>query len=153
MLSRLPVKHVLLGVALILFLASLVNETLIYAQDSSFLVGLVCLLFGMDYLAWYANPLLAIAGCLMLGNQPRSSFAASLAALALACSAFAIAEIPRNEAGTMAQVIGYGAGFWLWLSSITTLAAAAVYCALRERQAISNQIPLAVDRPMAGEPG
>ena len=127
--------------AIILFVLSLGFCTLLYADDSSFLVGLGCLLFGMSYPAWYANPFLFFSGCLLREKKPGWALASSVIATALILTTFSIAQIERNEAGHLAPVIGYGLGFYLWLGcSLVLLATSLVCLAKPEPSATSPEV-------------
>jgi len=111
-----------LGLSLSLFIASLWFKTLILGKgDSSFLFGLICLLFGFSYLPWFANPLFVLGVIFLLLKRFWLAVAASVLAAILATTTLLIREAPYNEAGHMASVIGYGLGFYLWLASISVL--------------------------------
>ena len=113
--------------AAVLFLSSLGFNTLILSQgDSSFLIGFVCLLFGFSYVAWFANPLLLLSVVLLLLNRSGMALATSAASVILATTTFLIHKAPFNEAGHMADVVGYGPGFYLWLASISAILLASV---------------------------
>ena len=108
--------------AAVLFLGSLGFKTLILSQgDSSFLMGFVCLLFGFSYVAWYANPLVLLSIILLSLNRSGMAVATSIASLILAATTFLIQKVPYNEAGHMANVVGYGLGFYLWIASISVV--------------------------------
>ena len=108
--------------AAVLFLSSLGFNTLLLSHgDSSFLMGFVCLLFGFSYLAWFANPLFLVSIVLLSLNRLRMALAASTASLILAATTFLIQKVPYNEAGHMANVVGYGLGFYLWIASMSVL--------------------------------
>ena len=105
--------------AAVLFLSSLGFNTLILSQgDSSFLIGFVCLLFGFSYVAWFANPLFLLSVVLLLLNRSGMALATSAASVILATTTFLIHKAPFNEAGHMADVVGYGPGFYLWIASM-----------------------------------
>jgi hypothetical protein len=114
--------------AIVLFILSLGFSTLLYAEDSSFLVGLACLLFGLSYPAWWANPFLFFAGCLLKERKPAWALANAAIATVLILSTFTITHIERNEAGTLAPVIGYGLGFFLWLGCGLVLLSTSLVC-------------------------
>jgi len=124
--SRVRVAGIVLASALFLF--SLGGNTLIYAEDSSFLLGIICLLFGQGYLPWYANLFIVFSGLFLFGQKPTWAAGAALISTALALTTLSIQEIERNEAGTMATVTGYGAGFYLWLGSNVVLLMTSLYC-------------------------
>src|SRR6266480_3199826 len=114
-------------IATLLFLASLGFNTLMLSRgDSSFLLGFVCLLFGFSYVAWYANPLFLLAIIFLLLKRPGIAVATSAASLILAVTTLLIRKAPFNEAGHMADVVGYGPGFYLWLASISAILLASV---------------------------
>jgi len=111
-----------LGLSISLFIASLGFKTLILSKgDSSFLPGWVCLLLGFEYLAWFANPLFMFGIVFLLLKRFSLALAASALSAILATTTFFIREAEYNEAGHTASVVGYGAGFYLWLSSISVL--------------------------------
>ena len=102
-----------------LFLSSFGFKTLLLSQgDSSFLLGFVCLLFGFSYLAWFANPLFLVSIVLLSLNRSDMALATSTASVILAATTFLIRNVSFNEAGHMANVVGYGLGFYLWIASM-----------------------------------
>jgi hypothetical protein len=119
-----------LVVAFTAFFVSLGCNTLLYGEDSSFTVGLACLLFGMSYPAWYSNLFLFLAGVSLRQKQFWAAVGCAVVALSLALSALLIHEIPRNEAGMLAPVIGYGIGYYLWVACGLVLLAAGLGCAV-----------------------
>jgi len=84
------------------------------------------LLFGFSYVAWFANPLLLLSVVLLLLNRSGMALATSAASVILATTTFLIHKAPFNEAGHMADVVGYGPGFYLWLASISAILLASV---------------------------
>jgi hypothetical protein len=108
--------------ATVLFLLSLGFNTLKLSQgDSSFLLGFVCLLFGFEYLAWLANPFFLVSIILLSLNRSRVALATSTVSVILAATTFLIQKAPFNEAGHMANVVGYGPGFYLWIASMSVI--------------------------------
>jgi hypothetical protein len=108
--------------AALLFLSSLGLKTLILSHgDSSFLMGFVCLLLGFSYLAWYANPLFLVSIILLSLNRSGMAVATSTASAILAGTTFLIQKVPYNEAGHMADIVGYGLGFYLWIASMSVI--------------------------------
>lgn len=120
------------------FAVSLGCNTLLYGDDSGFTVGLACLLFGMSYPAWYANLFLFLAGASLRQKQFWGAVGCAIVATGLSLSALLIQEVPKNEAGMLAPVIGYGAGFYLWVACGVVLLAAGIACSLINRK--SNSI-------------
>jgi hypothetical protein len=115
--------------AAVLFLSSLGLNTLILSQgDSSFLIGFVCLLFGFSYVAWFANPLFLLSVVLLLLNRSGMALATSAASVIPATTTFLIHKAPFNEAEHMADVVGYGPGFYLWIASISVMFVTSVLC-------------------------
>lgn len=119
------------------FVVSLGCNTLLYGADSGFTVGLACLLFGMSYPAWYANLFLFLASVSLRQKQFSGAAGCAIVATGLSLSALLIQEIPQNEAGMLAPVIGYGAGFYLWVTSSLVLLTAGIACSLINRKSDS----------------
>ena len=76
---------------------------------------------GFSYLAWFANPLLLASIILLSLNRSRMALATSTASLILAATTFLIQKASFNEAGHMANVVGYGLGFYLWIASMSAI--------------------------------
>lgn len=116
--------------AAVLFLSSLGLKTLLLSHgDSSFLPGFVCLLFGFSYVAWFANPLFVASIILLSINRSGMALATSTASVILAATTFSIQKAPFNEAGHMANVVGYGLGFYLWIASMCGIVLTSVFSA------------------------
>jgi hypothetical protein len=126
-----------------LFIASLGFKTLILSKaDSSFLFGLICLLFGFSYLPWFANPLFVLGVIFLLLKRFSLAVTASALSAILATTTLFIREAPYNEAGHMASVIGYGAGFYLWLAGICVLLLTSLLATfLRTRNLTTSPLP------------
>jgi hypothetical protein len=54
-------------------------------------------------------------------NRSRMALATSTASLILAATTFLIQKAPFNEAGQMANVVGYGLSFYLWIASLSAI--------------------------------
>ena len=133
------VRTASLILASVLFVLSLGCSTLIYADDSSFLIGLACLLFGLSYPAWWANPFLFFTSCLLRENKPAWAVANATTAIVLMLTTLSITQVEKNEAGHLAPVLGYGLGFYLWLACGLTLLAAALLCLGANKSASAPQ--------------
>ena len=71
---------------------------------------------------WFANPLLALA--ILCHRRFRwLALVCGLAALYLALSSLGVARLPDNHSYDFQNVVGFGAGFYLWLAAIV------VFCA------------------------
>jgi hypothetical protein len=94
---------------------------------SGFLPGFVCLVFGAfaGQPAWFANPLYFAAVIALMKKKNYITIFFSCFALAAAAATVSIKQIPKNEAGDMTAVVGYGPGFYLWVSSMLVVLVAA----------------------------
>jgi hypothetical protein len=54
-------------------------------------------------------------------NRSVWALTASTASVILAATTFLIQKVPYNEAGHMANVVGYGLGFYLWIASMSVI--------------------------------
>ncbi len=85
-----------------------------------FLIGWMGMIDGK--IAWYANPALFAGWRITQRLETRPiSLLYPLVSLGLSASFLAHDEIMVNEGGGRAPIVGYGAGYWLWLSSIGVL--------------------------------
>lgn len=110
-------------------------------------LGLFALLDGEVYaLGWLANPLFLLATLSPLIRTRRLGLMAGLAASGLALASFTVRELTVNEAGHTRAVVGYGPGFWLWLTAIGLSALAPVILpAEGPRDAEESATPLVFD--------
>jgi hypothetical protein len=128
-----------LDLSVSLFIASLGFKTLILSKgDSSFLPGWICLLLGFEYLPWFANPVFVLGVIFLLLKRFSLALAASALSAILAITTLCIREAPYNEAGHTASVIGYGAGFYLWLASISVLLLTSLLATLVTRKHLTT---------------
>lgn len=67
--------------------------------------------------AWLANPALFFSWILMLRNKCAASLRAAIVAFLLMVSFLFQSTVISSEAPTYSRIIGYGVGFWLWISS------------------------------------
>ncbi|SFG01640.1 protein kinase family protein [Pontibacter chinhatensis] len=86
--------------------------------------------------SWLANPALLIAW-LTYKESRTTSHVFSILSLALMLSFLMFDEVIDNEAGHYNKIVGYQAGYWLWLSSSAVLAAGAL---LRRRITYHNKV-------------
>jgi len=93
-----------------------------------------------DGLGWLANVLLMLAVLDSVNRQYRSPVIFSAIGFALAMTSFLMKEVWLNEAGTKGVIVGYGAGFYLWMSAIAlNLVTSTVVYALWLRAPDRNQ--------------
>lgn len=95
---------------------------------------------------WLANPALLLAWLFAFTGRKSLAVVLSLAALALSASFLRVPEVLVAEQQPPAPVVGYGAGYWLWLASC---AAAFIGAALmRPEPGVRPKMPAAAaDRP------
>ena len=74
--------------------------------------------------AWLANPCLLFGWIAFAMGRFHMSLFLSLSAVSLIISFLAVDRVIASEAPTFARVIGYGIGYWLWLSSAIALVGA-----------------------------
>ena len=68
--------------------------------------------------AWYTNPFLFVTWITMCIRTSRKvPFCCAIAAFALAFSFVFYGDTLANESGGRANIVGYGPGYWFWLSS------------------------------------
>src|SRR5262245_36164165 len=88
-----------LAIAGLLYFLSLGGSTLIAGpDDKGFLAGFVCLLFGQNYLPWYANPFILFSAISLYKKQYGWTAAWATIAFALSLTALLIPEIEINTA-------------------------------------------------------
>ncbi len=117
-----------------IYAASLFLNVFTFPAGDAGCIGWFCLLFGFGHLAWYANWLLLVSHKMMLEEKNLLDWIApvlALAALGLALTTFSITQLPKDEAGNMSKVTGYGAGFYLWMACIVGTIVAQVFFFLR----------------------
>jgi len=66
---------------------------------------------------WLANPALCYAWISMFRRKYRFSVLAAIIALLLMISFVFQSTVVSSEAPTYSKIVGYGAGFWLWIGS------------------------------------
>jgi hypothetical protein len=137
-----------------LYLIALFCPAFDFAEgNSGFILGFVCLLFGFEHLAWYAN--IPYFGSLVFLFLKRPVVAAALAAgaVALGLTTLGIEEVPKNESGTRTAVAGYGLGFYLWIASMLTVLFGAIAAFVKSRSpmpAVADEPPVITQANVAG---
>ncbi|HTL27841.1 MAG TPA: hypothetical protein VL282_01410 [Tepidisphaeraceae bacterium] len=71
--------------------------------------------------AWLANPALIATWVLLFTRRPRSGAICAIVSLALSLSFLLHRHITLSESGNVSRIVGYGPGYWLWVSSIATV--------------------------------
>ena len=113
-------NQIALSLAGLCYAASLFFGVFVLEESgpSTFVLGFVCLFFGWEHVAWYANPALFAAAFCHLTGRHRLAVALAAAALTLALFTFQVDEAPANEGGSKEPIVGYQPGFYLWMASI-----------------------------------
>lgn len=119
-------KHIAIVVSIGLYALSLTQDAYYIAGDDpkAWASGWVLLLLGWigaigfdAGLAWFANPLLFISWVMHFTKNELGSVKAGAVATAFALSFLLFDKVISSEAPTYSEIIGYGFGYWLWLSS------------------------------------
>jgi hypothetical protein len=77
------------------------------------------------YLPWLANPLLMICILLLFFRNFDKAIYLGAAALAFGIASFFVSEVPSSSREE--KIVGYGVGFFLWLSAIGLSFGASLY--------------------------
>jgi hypothetical protein len=72
-------------------------------------------------LAWLANPLFIAAAVMLALQKYRPAALCSLLALLLGALFQFGTNVVANEGGVANTIVGYGSGYWIWLSSTAVL--------------------------------
>ena len=72
-------------------------------------------------ISWFANPLLIISWILLLNNKIKFSLILSFIAVLFCLSFLLFNKIALDEAVNYGEILGYGSGYWLWLTSCITM--------------------------------
>ena len=102
------------------------------------LVGWYAALSGVY--AWLANPLLLAAWITFRSKSALVSSLCTVAALCAMASFLLVHRIEVSEAGNTARIAGYGAGYWLWISSGLALLAGNVLRVIRPAGRIGGRV-------------
>jgi len=121
----LPLKIVIISISFVLLFLSLTQNAYYVTgmEESVGSFGLIAFLLGwLDIfeagITWLANPLLIISWIILLFGKSKFSLILSLLAILFSFSFLFFKNIILNE-GTLqhGEIIAYGNGYWLWLSS------------------------------------
>ena len=98
------------------------DEVKIGASIDYFLMGAISFLGGglFEEIIWLANPL-SLWAIILLFKNDRNAILLSFLALGLSVSFFFWTEILGSESGSMARIISFELGYYLWVSSILVL--------------------------------
>lgn len=72
-------------------------------------------------ISWFANPLLIISWILLLNNKIKFCIISSFIAVLFCLSFMLFNKIALDEAVNYGEILGYGTGYWLWLTSCFTV--------------------------------
>ena len=117
------IKNGTLILSVLLFLASFTQVAFykVSVDSPTEINSLFAFLFGFFVIAgngfsWLANPFIIISWTLTY-KDPKKSLNFSLIAFLLSLSFLLTKKVATNEGGTPTEIISYGIGYWLWLSS------------------------------------
>jgi hypothetical protein len=139
--KRLP--KIITLVSIIVFAASLTQNGYYIAGENpkawspafySLLLGPIGLFAGV--FEWLANPVLAAAWVFSLAGKNKIALLLGSLASALMLAFLFRPTIIASEAPTYAKIIGYGAGYWLWVTSGVLVIVSGIIGLMKERQAI-----------------
>ncbi|MCW1148549.1 hypothetical protein [Flavobacterium lacisediminis] len=68
-------------------------------------------------ISWFANPLLIISWILLLNNKIKFSLISSFISVLFCLSFLLFNKIALDEAVNYGEILGYGTGYWFWLTS------------------------------------
>jgi glucan phosphoethanolaminetransferase (alkaline phosphatase superfamily) len=136
-MTRKKIKTIIIVSVLLLLIASLTQDAIIInhsqkieSQSSAgyFFFGFIVLLGGalFEWIIWLANPLCLLT-IISLVKDKRSSVITSSIALLLAASFRLWKEVLGSESGSMAPIISFEPGYYLWLASILLLNIGVIY--------------------------
>ncbi|MFH7002880.1 hypothetical protein [Flavobacterium bizetiae] len=125
------IKFTTIGLSLLVFAISLTQNALVVNYNNEIktassleylFIGSIAFMGGglLEEIIWLASPLCLLAIVLMIKDDKRAVLV-SLIASALAISFSFWNEILGAESGTMAKIVSFELGYYLWLSSILIL--------------------------------
>jgi hypothetical protein len=135
------VSKTLFALSCVLYVVALLNDGY-YVEGSNpeawasawglLLMGWMGLFSGV--FAWLANPLLFVAWMLLALRLTQAATICTIGAILCIGSFLLHDSILIDEAGGRARILGYGAGYWLWLSSAIVFFAACISRAIEVRK-------------------
>lgn len=125
------IKFATIGLSLLVFAISLTQNALVVNYNNEIktassleylFIGSIAFMGGglLEEIIWLASPLCLLAIVFMIKDDKRAVLV-SLIASALAISFSFWNEILGAESGTMAKIISFELGYYLWLASILIL--------------------------------
>jgi len=84
-------------------------------------------------LAWLANPFFIAAAVMLALQKYRPAMLWSLLALVLSAQFQLGTKVVANEGGIANAIVGYGSGYWIWLSSQAVLCVACIVGLLHKK--------------------
>jgi hypothetical protein len=121
-------RYALLSLSVALFAVCLANDGYYIAGPNPrawaparglLLVGWIGIFYGT--VAWVANPALFVAWLMFYLRRYKRATIFALLAMAFMLSFLLTKTVVSSEAPTYSKVIGYGPGYWLWVSSALAL--------------------------------
>ena len=125
------IKFTTIGLSLLVFAISLTQNALVVNYNNEinaassleyFFIGSIAFMGGglLEEIVWLANPLSLVAIIFLIKNNEKAVLL-SLIASGLAVSFSFWNEILGAESGTMAKIVSFELGYYLWLASILIL--------------------------------
>lgn len=125
------IKFTTIGLSLLVFAISLTQNALVVNYNNEIktsssleylFIGSVAFMGGglLEEIVWLANPLCLVAIIFLIKNDEKAVLL-SLIASCLAISFLFWNEILGAESGTMAKIVSFELGYYLWLASILIL--------------------------------
>jgi hypothetical protein len=117
-------SHVLVGVSFLIFAGCLPFDGYYIARDGldkadpAWGLLLIGWLGIGETFAWFANPMLLLTWILVWLRHGRFAIVTAFLASAFSLSFLLSKQILCDEGGGRSPIIGYGAGYWLWIASI-----------------------------------
>lgn len=135
--KRVIMSSVLLLCSVVLFLLSLLFDCVYLEGEKPLTPGWSLLMTGWlgiiyGYITWLANPLVFVGWIVLLKKDFELALLLSIGAVLIMLSFLFYKSIITSEYPAYSRIVGYGIGYWLWVSSAGCLVAASV-CGLLKR--------------------